>query len=184
MVVVSMEMCVQNLYPRRSLELPGIREKLSLNYEPLKRGSVASRFPSLSSPVFRPTNPFFRRRFVPARESRAGAMYPGLQVQGNEFPHENTGVMDTSARCLAFHRAVQSDARHPATTPVDVNFASSLNSTSRYFIVWRGLRHAVSAISPAEYLTGDANLTLSLCVRRRGISGNVTRASILTEKLI
>ncbi|XP_035735470.1 nuclear receptor subfamily 4 group A member 3-like [Vespa mandarinia] len=38
-----MEMCVQNLYPRLRPRLLGIREKLSLNYEPLKRLCV-SRF--------------------------------------------------------------------------------------------------------------------------------------------
>lgn len=50
--------CVQNSYLRW-----GIREKLSLNYEPLKRGFVASRF----SCFFRPTNSLLQTPPVPAR---------------------------------------------------------------------------------------------------------------------
>lgn len=85
-VVVSMEMCVQNLYPRRSPELPENSRKALVELRATKERLRCESFPTLPPPppVFRPTNPFFRRRFP--RESRAGAMYPGLQVQENEFP--------------------------------------------------------------------------------------------------
>lgn len=78
-VVVSMEMCVQNLYPRHSPELSWIREMLSLNYEPLKRFRC-EQFSALVSSARDQTNPFFRPF---PRELEYEAMYLGLQVQEN-----------------------------------------------------------------------------------------------------
>lgn len=142
-----MEMCVQNLYPRRSPELPGNSRKALLELRATKERLRCESFPIPA--VFRPTNPFFRRRFVPARVTDQGhvSRFAGAGKRGNEFPQENAGVMDTSTRYLAFHRG--------RTTPADIHFAFYFNSTSRNFIVRRGLRHAVSSIFHAEYLTCD-----------------------------
>ncbi|KYM75345.1 hypothetical protein ALC53_14253 [Atta colombica] len=77
-VAVSMEMCVQNLYPRRSPELPGNSRKALVELRATKERLRCESFP---------IPPFLY-------ESRTGAMYPGLQVQENEetnFPKKMPG---------------------------------------------------------------------------------------------
>lgn len=66
--VVSMEMCVQNLYLRAKSGLPGIREKLSLNYEPLKealRESFPPSPPRVDHPFVSTTPSNHRLLFLP-----------------------------------------------------------------------------------------------------------------------
>ncbi|KYN02220.1 hypothetical protein ALC62_07004 [Cyphomyrmex costatus] len=81
--VVSMEMCVQNLYPRHSPELPGNSRKALVELRATKE-----RLRCESFPIPRCLLP--NARLTPSsdaapfpRESRTGAMYPGLQVQEN-----------------------------------------------------------------------------------------------------
>lgn len=104
-MVVSMEMCVQNLYPQRSPGLPGIREKLSLNYEPLKR-LRCEQFSTFLSFARDQPNPLSSRTVL-ARESERRShvfRFAGAGKPGNEFPRENAGVMDTSCAAPAFLR--------------------------------------------------------------------------------
>ncbi|EGI65229.1 hypothetical protein G5I_06408 [Acromyrmex echinatior] len=82
-VAVSMEMCVQNLYPWRSPELPGNSRKALVELRATKERLRCESFPIprclLPDARLTPSSdtvPF-------PHESRTGAMYPGLQVQEN-----------------------------------------------------------------------------------------------------
>lgn len=102
-VVVSMEMCVQNLY-LRSLELPRIREKLSLNYEPLKRLRY-EQFSTLLSSARDQLTPSSGRSYVSLERRSHVSRFAGAGKRGNEFPRENVGIMDTSCVASVFRRS-------------------------------------------------------------------------------
>lgn len=77
------------------LELPRIREKLSLNYEPLKRLRY-EQFSTLLSSVRDQLTPS-SGRFRASLERRSHvSRFAGAGKRGNEFPRENAGIMDTS----------------------------------------------------------------------------------------
>ena len=120
-VAVSMEMCVQNLYPWRSPELPGNSRKALVELRATKERLRCKSFPIPLSFARRSTNPFFRHRFCTSHGP--GPCIPVCRCRKTKkriSPRKCRGDNGYIHACVS--TTVQNDARHPVTTLADIHF--------------------------------------------------------------